>query len=143
MLPTWELANEATKDWRKHLIKHQLDSVRMNEVRMMNSRELRFVKTVEGDDVVPKTEFETFEDPHSEPIRNKTVVLADVYDLIPDFTDHHPSHEHTQFITGCSICREEEESRKIPSKRISRSNKAGLSTKCVEGPSNRQVSEQR
>jgi nucleoside 2-deoxyribosyltransferase len=30
--------------------------------------------------VVPKTEFEQFEDPHSKQIRNKTVVLADVCD---------------------------------------------------------------
>jgi hypothetical protein len=70
----WELANEATKDWRKLLVKHQLDSVRMNEVTKMNSHEVRFVKTVEGDAVVPKTEFEQFEDPHSKQIRNKTVV---------------------------------------------------------------------
>jgi hypothetical protein len=97
----WELANEATKDWRKLLVKHQLDSVRMNEVTKMNS--LRFVKTVEGDAVVPKTEFEQFEDPHSKQIRNKTVVLADVYDLIPDLTDHHPSHEHHQFITNVAF----------------------------------------
>jgi hypothetical protein len=40
----------------------------------MNSHEVRFVKTVEGDAVVPKTEFEQFEDPHSKQIRNKTVV---------------------------------------------------------------------
>lgn len=103
MLPPWELANEATKDCRKLLVKHQLDSVRMNEVNKMNSHEVRLVETVEGDDVVPKTEFEQFEDPHSEPIRNKTVVLADVYDLIPDFTDHHLYHEHHQFITGVAF----------------------------------------
>jgi hypothetical protein len=98
------MANEATKDWRKLLVKHQLDSVRMNEVTKMNSHEVCFVKTVEGDAVVPKTEFEQFED-HSDPIRNKTVVLADVYDLISDFTGHHPSHEHHQFITGVAFAK--------------------------------------
>ncbi|EFX69402.1 hypothetical protein DAPPUDRAFT_329167 [Daphnia pulex] len=103
MLPTLGVSNETTKDWRKLLVKHQLDSVQMNEVTKMNSHEVRFVKTVEGNAVVPKTELEQFEDPHSEPIRNKTVVLADVYDLIPDFTDHHPSHEHHQFIIGVAF----------------------------------------
>jgi hypothetical protein len=44
----WELANEATKDWRKLLVKHRLDSIRMNEVTKMNSHEVCFVKTVEG-----------------------------------------------------------------------------------------------
>ncbi|EFX69400.1 hypothetical protein DAPPUDRAFT_329171 [Daphnia pulex] len=36
----WELANEATTDWGKLLVKHKLDSVRMNEVTKINNHEV-------------------------------------------------------------------------------------------------------